>query len=84
MRSAFQPPPLLLLMFSRGRASTRFAVAIAVSQFDVLALNAISRQRVQNLELSPVLDLTAEPVHLQLNPLIVFLVLFVAGLAVIL
>jgi nitrate reductase NapE component len=37
----------------------------------------------QNIELSRFLDVTAEPVNLQLSPLIVFLVLFVVGLGVV-
>jgi hypothetical protein len=52
-----------------------------LAQFGVLALNAISRQVLQNIELSRFLDVTAEPVNLQLSPLIVFLVLLSLGWA---
>nr|BAL58465.1 hypothetical protein HGMM_OP2C015 [Candidatus Acetothermum autotrophicum] len=55
----------------------------ALAQFGLLGLNAISRQILQNIELSKFFDVTAEPVNLQLSPLIVFLVLFVLGLGVV-
>jgi hypothetical protein len=53
-----------------------------VAQFGVLALNAVSRQVVQNLQLRGFVDVTSEPVTLQWSPLLSFLGLFVAGLAV--
>ena len=59
------------------------ALAIGLAQYAVLALNAVSRQILQNAELAPYLDVTAEPVHLQLSPLVLFLVLFVVGLAIV-
>lgn len=61
---------------------------IAVAQLGVLAVNAISRQVVQNLNLKgfgqqKFFDVSAQPVHVQWSPLLVFLALFVAGLGVI-
>jgi len=59
------------------------ALLVALAQFVVLALNAVSRQIVQNLELKKFLDITAEPVKIQLSPIILFLLLFVFGVAVV-
>ncbi|MCL6641739.1 MAG: hypothetical protein K6T71_00235 [Candidatus Bipolaricaulota bacterium] len=75
--------PWLLIFFQRRQITQALAILTGLAQFGVLALNAISRQIVQNIELGKFLDVTAEPVNLQLSPLIVFLVLFVAGLGVV-
>jgi hypothetical protein len=74
--------PWLLLMTHRLRPSHWLAGATALSQVGVLGLNAITRQAVQNIELEPFLDVTAESVVTQWIPLIVFLLLFVAGIGV--
>ncbi len=79
----------LLLLLGARRASTPagigrgYAIVVFAAQFLVLGLNAISRQFVQNAELRPFVDVTAEPVHTQWSPLIIFLVLFVASLGVV-
>lgn len=57
--------------------------ALLVQLFAVLGLNAVSRQILQNAELAPYVDVTAEPVNLQWSPLILFLVLFVAGIVLV-
>ncbi len=75
--------PWLLILFQRRQVTQTLAILTGLAQFGVLALNAISRQVVQNLELSKFLDVTAEPVNLQLSPLVVFLILFIAGLGVV-
>ncbi|MCS6936350.1 MAG: hypothetical protein NZV61_02175 [Candidatus Bipolaricaulota bacterium] len=75
--------PWLLILAQRQQITRALALLTALAQFGVLGLNAISRQIVQNIELSQFLDVTAEPVNLQLSPLIVFLVLFVLGLGVV-
>jgi hypothetical protein len=59
------------------------ASLVALGQVGVLAVNAIARQLVQNAELRQNLDLAAQPVTPQWGPMIVFLLLFVAGVAVI-
>jgi hypothetical protein len=53
-----------------------------LSQFAVLGLHAIVRQLVQNWQLAPVIDVAAEPVKLQLSPLVMFLLAFVFTLGV--
>ncbi len=68
-----------------GRAT---ASVIALAQFGAVAVNAVSRQVVQNLNLKgfgdrEVFDVLAQPVRVEWSPLILFLVLFVAGLGVI-
>lgn len=75
--------PWLLILLQRRQITRVLAILTGLAQFGVLGLNAISRQIVQNIELSKFLDVTAEPVNLQLSPLIVFLVLFVVGLGVV-
>jgi hypothetical protein len=72
--------PWLLILAQRRAVTRTWALVTGVAQFGVLALNAISRQIVQNAELSPFLDVTAEPVNIQWSPLVLFLVLLVAGL----
>ncbi len=75
--------PWLLMLIGRRRFNRGLALLIGLAQFGALALHAISRQVVQNLELAPYLDVTAETVNLQWSPLILFLALFAAGLGVI-
>lgn len=72
----------LLVLQRRGIARTG-AVAAALVQFLALGANAIARQWVQNSELAPYLDVTAEPVMMQWSPLVLFLVLFVLGLGIV-
>lgn len=75
--------PWLLILLQRRQITQALAILTALAQFGLLGLNAISRQVLQNIELSEFLDVTSEPVNLQLSPLIVFLILFVAGLGVV-
>lgn len=75
--------PWLLILFQRRQITQTLAIVTGLAQFGVLGLNAISRQILQNIELSRFLDVTAEPINLQLSPLIVFLVLFIVGLGVV-
>jgi hypothetical protein len=64
--------------------STRAIVAtIALCQFGVLALNAVSRQIVQNLNLQRFLDVSAQPTDVQWGPLAMFLIAFAIGLLVV-
>ena len=55
---------------------------VALAQFGVLAVNAVSRQVVQNLNLAEFFQWSDQPIH-EWSPLVVFLVLFVAGLGVV-
>jgi len=75
--------PWLLIFLQRAGVRPGLAAATGAAQLLVLTLNAISRQVVQNAELLPYFDVTAEPVRTQGSPLILFLILFVAGLAVV-
>jgi hypothetical protein len=76
-------PWLLLMRQSRSGERRALTWAVGIAQFGVLALNAVSRQVVQNLQLDRFVDVVSEPVSLQWSPLLSFLVLFVAGVAVI-
>jgi len=71
-----------LLMLAQRRGVTRpLAWATAAAQLGVLALNGVARQVVQNAELARWYDVTAQPVHTQWSPLVVFLILFAGGVA---
>jgi len=75
--------PWLLLLLQRNNPSRRIAAFVGFAQFGVIALNAVSRQWVQNRELAPLADLANRPVDLQLGGIILFLVLFAGGLALV-
>jgi hypothetical protein len=75
--------PWLLIVREQRGVTRGLALATAAAQFGVVAVNATSRQIVQNAELSNFLDVTAEPVMMQWSPLILFLVLFVVGLGLV-
>jgi len=82
--AAALPAVTWVLLLVRPRLPARLMAALAGgAQFVALAANAGARQWVQNTELARYLDVTAEPVRMEWSPLILFLVLFVAGLAVV-
>ncbi len=76
-------PWLLILIASRKPITKGLALLVGLAQFGVIVINAVSRQILQNAELAPYLDVTAETVNIQWSAMIVFLALFVLGLAVI-
>lgn len=79
-------PGIVWLLLMRGRSmvpSKGLALGVAVGQFGVIALNAVSRQIVQNIELAPYLNVTDASVDIQWSPMILFLLLFVVGIGVI-
>ena len=79
--------PIVLwgLLVVKGRSGEPFsrtlALLLGLGQFGVLALNAISRQYAQNFELREYMQGWGESV--QWSPLIAFLVVFVAGVALV-
>lgn len=73
--------PWLLILFG-GRWRT-VAALVALGQFGVLGVNAVSRQVVQNLNLKPYWDVYSQPVDVQWGPLAMFLVVLVIGLGVV-
>lgn len=76
--------PVAWLWIRRRESFARLEAAlVGLVQFLVLAINAVSRQVVQNLELKPYLDVAAQPVSVQWSAVVVFLALFVAGLGVV-
>ncbi len=76
--------PWLLILGQWRYGTTRGRVAATVlTHVLALVLNAISRQVVQNFELSRFLDVTAEPVHLQWSPLLLFLLFLGVGFGLI-
>ncbi len=75
--------PWLLILFQWKQPKRALAALLGVAQFGVIALNAISRQWVQNIELGRFTDLAARPVSVQWSVLITFLLIFVFGVAVV-
>ena len=78
--------PWALMMTADWCSEKRATVAaIALCQFGVLGINAVSRQVVQNvnLKLNQSLDVSAQPVDVQWGPLAMFLIVLVIGLGVI-
>lgn len=75
--------PWLLILAQRQGVDRRLAAFTGATQFGVLALNAISRQWLQNAEIGRYLTLGREAVNVQWSPLILFLISFVVGLAII-
>jgi hypothetical protein len=75
--------PWLLLLLQRGGATKRMAWLAGVAQFGVIALNAVSRQWQQNRELAPYADLASRRMDPQWSALVVFLLVFVIGVAII-
>jgi hypothetical protein len=59
------------------------AAAIAAAQFGVIGINAVSRQIVQNIELSSYYQVLSQKTAVQWSPLIAFLLIFVAGVSVV-
>jgi hypothetical protein len=77
---------LLLWRAQRGVEAARGAASlVALVQFAVLGVNAVSRQVVQNFELSAIANfsITKQPEAVQWSPLVLFLAVFVLGLAVV-
>lgn len=75
--------PWLAILAQRGGVTSGLALITGLLQVVVLALNAISRQVVQNTELRRFADVTAERLNFQWSPLVLFLLLFVCGLIVV-
>jgi hypothetical protein len=73
----------VLLVAQPARPSRLAAGVIGGVQFLALASNAGARQWVQNMELAPYLNVAVAPVRVEWSPLVVFLVLFAAGLGVV-
>jgi hypothetical protein len=78
-------PWLLIALGDRFTAKGAMVALIALSQFGVLGINAVSRQVVQNLNLSlsTKIEILKQPTDIQWGPLWMFLIVFVIGLAVV-
>ncbi len=79
-------PGLAWLVFwraSRSAPSGISAALVAVAQVGVLALNAVSRQVVQNLSIARFFDVLGQPTAVEWGPLLLFLVAFVFGVGVV-
>jgi hypothetical protein len=76
-------PTALLWVGRRAELSRRRAAAIGAAQLGVLALNAVSRQIVQNVEVHRLYDVSAQPTAVQWGPMALFLGAFLAGAVVV-
>ncbi|MCL5020706.1 MAG: hypothetical protein M1339_03395 [Bacteroidetes bacterium] len=82
--TAVSPGFVFVVLFTQRKGLKKKAIILAsILQVAVLSLNAISRQWVQNVEIFRYQDVSRLPVSIQWSPMIVFLVLFVIGLAVV-
>jgi phage shock protein PspC (stress-responsive transcriptional regulator) len=75
--------PLILILQKHQNITKSNTILIAAMQLIVIALNAISRQVIQNLQLLPFLDVTKEKVSPQINIMLIFLITFVTGIGII-
>mgnify|MGYP000414109377 CR=1 FL=1 len=77
-------PAALLWIVRQKDLNRQNALAVAGAQVAVLALNAISRQIVQNIELREVFQpgVSAQPSSPDWGPMAMFLIVFVAGVGV--
>jgi hypothetical protein len=76
-------PWILIMIEGRFPENKRLlAAGIALAQFGVLGLNAVSRQVVQNVNISAVFDVLDQKTDIQWGPMAMFLVAFLLGLAV--
>lgn len=75
--------PWLLIFLQRNGPNRTLATLTGIAQFGVIVINAVSRQWLQNVELAPYADLASKPVDPQTSALIVFLLLFAIGVALI-
>ncbi len=73
----------LILLVGRKGLTKKSVIAAALLQLIVLSLNAVSRQWVQNTEISRYEDVAALPVNTQWSPMIIFLILFLFGIGVV-
>ncbi|MCL4193098.1 MAG: hypothetical protein KJZ87_15285 [Thermoguttaceae bacterium] len=80
--SPFGVGAMLFLRRQQAQPVTRgWAAAVGLAQFAMLLINAISRQVVQNHEVSRYFDVAGQPVQTQWSSLVVFLVSLIAGIA---
>jgi hypothetical protein len=75
--------PWLMILSQRAGVTGKSALLTGLAQIVVLGLNAVSRQIVQNAEIGKFLDVSAGKVATHWSPMILFLLLFVAGLGVV-
>ena len=74
--------PWFFILLQRRGVTRALAAAAGAGQFAAIAVNAVSRQLVQNIHLSLFVDVAAEPVKVQWSPIVVFLVMFAIGVAI--
>jgi hypothetical protein len=90
--TALAPGLPWIMIFAEKRVSAELAgvspakrtlvAGIALAQLGVLAINAISRQVVQNLNIGLAFDFFGQNVETQWGPMLMFLIVFLLGLAV--
>ena len=73
----------IAMLLQRKGVKSKVTIFAATLQFVVVTLNAVSRQWVQNLEIFRFKNISELPINIQWSPMILFLLLFVIGLAVV-
>ncbi len=81
--TAIAPGVVWLLLWRAAKLQPAAVFVAATAQFVVLALNAVSRQWVQNVELAHFFDPAQLTVKTQWSPMMAFLALFVVGVSVV-
>lgn len=74
--------PWLIILIRKRSFSNRTAILLAILQFLVLTLNALSRQWVQDFEVAKIVDIHRETIAIQWSSMIPFLVIFILGAGV--
>ncbi len=75
-------PWIMIVTEGRCPAKRSLVAGIALAQIGVLGINAVSRQVVQNINLSAVFDVFSQKTEVQWGPLAMFLIAFVVGLGI--
>jgi hypothetical protein len=75
-------PWIMIATENRCPAKRPLVAGIALAQLGVLGINAVSRQVVQNINLSAVFDVFSQKIEVQWGPMAMFLVAFVIGLGI--
>lgn len=79
------PVVVLLLLVALGKKQNAFAAfVLGLAQIAVMGLHAVVRQGIQFTELGKYLDLSEMPVHTQVLPIVIFLLLFVGAVGTVL
>jgi hypothetical protein len=75
-------PWIMIVTERQCPAKNSLVAGIALAQVGVLAINAVSRQVVQNLNVASVFDVFSQKIEVQWGPMAMFLIAFVIALGI--